>query len=342
MKKETLISISERTGFSITTVSRVLNEKAKKYRISDATIKIIKEEALKCNYEPNLSAQSLRTKKTYTLGLVIPSIDNPFFSNIANVIIREARSYGYTVILTDTMEDEQIEKKTLNSLLSRNIDGIIMVPSGNDPTYLEEICKNQTPIVLIDRYFDNTNLSYVSTDNYLGSFNATQLLISYGHKRILCIQGKKNSVTTKERVRGYHDALQKNGLLEYAMVHGEDFSIQNGYIETKLALNQPQSPTAIFALSNTILLGTLKAINEEGLKIPDDLSVISFDNNIFLDFFNPAISRIGQPIEEIGIISMKILQRIINKEESFSCEKILLPPKMIFRDSIKINDKNKI
>ena len=130
MQKETLITIAERTGFSISTVSRVLNGKAQKYRIADQTVKTITEEARKCNYQPNLTAQSLRTKRTNTIGLMVPSIDNPFFANIANVIIHEARLYKYTVILIDSMENEKDEREGIDSLMSRNIDG----PADATPT----------------------------------------------------------------------------------------------------------------------------------------------------------------------------------------------------------------
>ena len=211
MQKETLITIAERTGFSISTVSRVLNGKAQKYRIADQTVKTITEEARKCNYQPNLTAQSLRTKRTNTIGLMVPSIDNPFFANIANVIIHEARLYKYTVILIDSMENEKDEREGIDSLMSRNIDGIIIVPCGRDAHSLEEAA-TRTPIVLIDRYFPETTLPYVSTDNYLGSYNATRMLLESGHRKIRCIQGPPSSITTIERVRGYSEALQSYGI----------------------------------------------------------------------------------------------------------------------------------
>lgn len=333
MQKETLITIAERTGFSISTVSRVLNGKAQKYRIAAKTVEMITEEARKCNYQPNLTAQSLRTRRTNTIGLVVPSIDNPFFANIANVIIHEARLYRYTVILVDSMENEREEREGINSLMSRNIDGIIVVPCGGDPRVLETAAA-QTPIVLIDRYFRDTTLPYVSTDNYLGSYHATRMLLEMGHRRICCIQGPPASITTIERVRGYRQALQTFGVEELALVSGTDFSIQNGYVETKLALAQAEPPTAIFALSNTILLGTIKAVSEAGLKIPDDLSIISFDNYTYLDFLSPAITRVNQPIEEMGILAVKMLLQILRNKEPGRAQ-ILLPPSLIVRDSVR-------
>ncbi|OUN78954.1 transcriptional regulator [Alistipes sp. An54] len=333
MQKETLITIAERTGFSISTVSRVLNGKAQKYRIGAKTVEIITEEARKCNYQPNVTAQSLRTRRTNTIGLVVPNIDNPFFANIANVIIHEARLYHYTVILIDSMENERDEREGIDSLMSRNIDGIIVVPCGGDSRMLEQAAQ-RTPIVLIDRYFSDTTLPYVSTDNYLGSYNATRMLLEMGHRRICCIQGPPSSITTIERVRGYREALQSYGLEDQARVSGTDFTIQNGYVEAKLAFARAEPPTAIFALSNTILLGTIKAAAESGLRIPDDLSVISFDNYTYLDFLSPAITRVNQPIEEMGILAVKMLFQILRKQDPGRAQ-ILLPPSLIVRDSVR-------
>ena len=266
-KKSTIVSISERTGFSVSTVSRVLNGKAELARISKSTVEAIQEEAKRCNYRPSLLAKGLRTSKTDTIGLVIPSMENLYFANLASTIIRDARAYGYTTVTVDTMEDEHNERNGIESLLARNVDGIIVTPCGQDPEWLENI----------NRY-----------------------LLNNGHENILCIQGTPYSMPVRERVRGYIDALRDKGLDARARIVGDSFSIQNGYLETKLALNSPSRPTAIFALSNTILLGAIKAIKESELVMPDDISAVTFDNNTFLDFIDPPITRMSQPENEIG------------------------------------------
>ena len=148
MSKETLISIAQRTGFSVSTVSRVLSGQAAKYRISEAE---------RCNYTPSLLAKGLRTSRTDTLGLLIPSIDNPYFAHIASIIVHEARAKGYKVILIDTSEDERNEREGVRSLLSRKVDGILIAPAGDDPAFLEATAR-QTPVVCIDRHFAKTSL----------------------------------------------------------------------------------------------------------------------------------------------------------------------------------------
>lgn len=332
-KKSTIVSISERTGFSVSTVSRVLNGKAELARISKSTVEAIQEEAKRCNYRPSLLAKGLRTSKTDTIGLVIPSMENLYFANLASTIIRDARAYGYTTVTVDTMEDEHNERNGIESLLARNVDGIIVTPCGQDPEWLENINRNIAPVVLIDRYFNATELSYVCTDNYQGGYEATRYLLNNGHENILCIQGTPYSMPVRERVRGYIDALRDKGLNARARIVGDSFSIQNGYLETKLALNSPSRPTAIFALSNTILLGAIKAIKESELVMPDDISAVTFDNNTFLDFIDPPITRMSQPVNEIGTLAVKLLLQSINEKQPMGTH-MQLQPQLIVCDSV--------
>jgi LacI family transcriptional regulator len=334
MKKETLITISERTGFSVSTVSRVLGGKANKYRISDKTINVISEEARKCNYTPSLLAKGLRTSKTNTIGLLVPGIENPYFANIASIVISEARKIGYTIVLVDTMESEKNEQEGIESLLARMVDGMIVVPSGSNPEFLESVDR-RTPVVLIDRHFEPTTLSYVTTNNYEGGFEATKYLIDFGHRDILCVCGVHHSMPARERERGYLEALRQNGLENMTRVAGNDFTIQNGYLETKLALNGLRPPTAIFAMSNTILLGAIKAIRESSLRIPDDISIVSFDNYTYLDYLDPAITRVGQRINEMGMLAIKLLQQRIEGDGN-GMAKIQLIPQLIVCNSVSL------
>lgn len=333
MFKETLVSIAERTGFSVSTVSRVLSGKAAKYRISDKTIALIAQEARRCNFTPSLLAKGLRTNRTDTLGLLIPSIDNPYFAHIASIIVQEARTRGYKVILIDTSEDEQNEQEGIRSLISRKVDGILIAPAGGDPAFLESVAQ-QTPVVCIDRCFAKTSLPYVVTDNFRGGREATQYLIDHGHERILCIQGVRHSMPSTERVAGYRQALAENGIKQWAHVVGDGFSIRNGYEQTLRALHVRQRPTAIFALSNTILLGALKAIRELRLRIPDDISVLSFDNYEYLDYLDPSVTRISQPSAEIGAQAMEILLRRISGEAP-QTDQLRLAPSLVACRSVK-------
>ncbi len=331
--KETLSNIAKRTGFSVTTISRVLSGNAEKYRISKKTAELITTDAKKHNYMPSGIAQSLRTNKTNTIGLLLPSLANPYFAEMASFIVSEVHRKGFTTIVIDTMEDENEFNTSILKLYSRGVDGIIAVPCGTDKSLIEEVDKKDIPVVLVDRYFDNSRLSYVATNNYKGGLMATQLLISMGHKRITCIQGAINSTPNKERVKGYIDAMKEADLGDYITVAGNEFSIQNGYLETKMILSENKLPTAIFSLGNTISLGIIKAIKETSLKIPEDLSLISFDNYFYMDYMETPITRISQPTEDMAKLATKIL---FDRIESIptSTSQLKLSPSLIYGESV--------
>ncbi|MCI1639664.1 MAG: LacI family transcriptional regulator [Bacteroidales bacterium] len=338
--KETLSSISQRLGISTATISRVLSGNAKKYRISEKTAAIVTAEASRCHYIPSLAAQSLRTNKTKTIGLLMPKLSNPYFADISSAIISEANSKGYTAIIADTMENVEVQKDCISALLSRKVDGIIAAPCGNDSKIFKEINARIAPVVLIDRYFEDATISYVTSNNYKGAFDATSLLINNGHKNIVCIQGDEASLPNKKRVGGYLDALSTAGLQDNARILGNAFSIQNGYLETKLLLSSSSNrPSAIFALSYTILLGVIKAIKEASLVIPDDISIISFDDNISLDYMTPSISRVGQPTEEMGQLAAKMLFNKLNDNDTNELvSHIELSTELLIRKSVIKNN----
>lgn len=287
------------------------------------------------DYKPNIFAQNLGSNSTHTIGLLVPRIDNPFFANIASIIIREAHKYTYPVMVIDTVENPHEEDAALDTLITRNVDGIIVAPCSESPTRLLEIA-DKKPLVLVDRYYEDADLSYVATDNYAGALEATNLLIANGHRNIMCIQGSPTSITSRMRVKGYSDAMEKAGLKDMINIRGNDYSVQNGYIETKLELMSGRPLTAILALSSTILLGSMKAIEQHGLRVPNDVSIVSFDNNVFLDYLNPSITRVCQPIEDIGVTAVKIMMDFILGLSS-NQPSILLSPTLEVRNSVRMN-----
>ena len=340
--EETLLSIAQRTGFSVSTVSRVLNGGSEKYHISEATAKLIREEAERCNYTPSLLARGLKKQKTYTIGLVVPSLSNPYFADIASAIVKEARNYKYTVVVLDSTENEQIERQDITTLRSRQVDAIIVVPCGTDPKYLEDLDK-RIPVVLVDRYFEKTSLPFATTDNYSGALAATRLLIENGHRDIACIQGVVYSMPNIQRVKGFRDAMTEAGLAGNASVSGNNFSFENGYTQAKILFLKKKRPTAIFALSNTIVMGIIKAAEETGIRIPEDISIVSFDDSPFLDLLSPPITRISQPLNEMGALAFNIIMERLERKGEVGDETAqlrtnaqeFLRPKMIMGKSIK-------
>ena len=304
-EKNNIFTISQRTGYSVSTVSRVLSGKADKFRISQKAVDLITKEANRCNYRPNMAAQTLRTQKSQTVGLLIPGIDNPFFATLAATVIKLLDARGYHTVLADSQESPAEEEQALHMFRSRSVDGIICVPVTPSPQLHEEVSR-ATPVVLIDRYFQETSLPYVCTDNHAGAVMATRFLLERGYSRILAIQGVPSSMPNKERVRGFRDALEGHEV--QSAIAGDAFSVENGYRETLAAFSGGQRPfDALFAFSSTILLGAVQALRQLHLQVGRDIGVISFDNNGFLDFMDPAVTRVEQPLREVGELAVDIL-----------------------------------
>ena len=225
LAKTTLAAIAERTGYSVSTVSRVLSGNAGKYRISQSAVERVTREARRCGYRPNLVAQSLRTRQSQTVGLVVPGIDNPFFATLSSIVIAQLDARGYHTLLADSRESEEEEREALEMFQDRGVDGIIAIPVASSPEFHEEVGQN-VPLVLLDRYFQKTTLPYVCTDNYAGAYMAAKYLVDKGYKRILAIQGMPSSMPNRERVRGFLDAIDGRGV--ESKVVGDAFSVENG------------------------------------------------------------------------------------------------------------------
>jgi len=329
----TIKTVAERTGFSTTTVSRVLNGTYRKYRVSEITAAGIIAEAKKLGYIPNQAAVNLRKRTNNTIGLVVPSLSNPFFSTIASVISKAFYLRNYSVYMVDCDENEENERQILSSVSGQNLDGLIVIPSSTDHKHLDRLVAARLPIIFIDRYFEGLPIPYVSTNNYIGALTAVRLLASRGHEKIACIQGNPLVISNKERVRGYFDGISMEGL-NYSYVSGSEFTQQAGYEEMNRILDANEKPTAIFAFSDTLTLGVLQALNERGLKVYDDISLLSFDNSRYLDFLETPITSIAQPVKQIAERAVTLLlERLDNPH--IDQESILFAPKLIERKSIK-------
>jgi len=333
--RATLKQISDDLGFSMSTISRVLNGKASKYRISKKTETIILDAAREINFTPNQLARGLRLQKTQTIGLVIPDISNPFFSSIARSVEIEARKKDYSIVLCDSQDNTFIEKDSINVLMSRKVDGFVICPIGEGSKHIAQVIENNIPLVIIDRQLPGLNCSSVITDNYNGALEAVDFLIELGHKKIACIQGLINSTVNKDRVKGYKDALKKHNIrFDSSSLLGDSFGKQNGYLGAKLLLSKASKPTAIFCLSNLIAMGAMEAIMQEGLQIPEDISLLSFDDHPYSEFLSPPMTTIAQQNTNMGKIAVKILFDQINSSEPVKPLEVKLPTKLIIRRSV--------
>ena len=332
-QKANINDIAIKSGLSITTVSRVLNGKAEQYRIGEKSQQKVHEAAKELNYIPNHFAANLRTGKSKTIALIVPSLNNPFFADLTSNINAEIRKSGYTTMIADSDENLEVEKMVLWQMMSRNVDGLIIAPCSYQWNHIKHLYDLGFPAICIDRYFEDLEIPFVSTDNYDGAYHATKHLIENGHSKIACIQGVQHSTPNKLRVKGFKNAMEESGLQDY-IVTGDDFSLQNGYLETRLLLYQKRIPTAIFTLSNTIALGCMKALKEMNIRIPEDISLITFDDHPYLEYLETPLSCIAQPVSDICKIAVKFLFSQINKEENKN-KQVLLKPQMKLKKSVK-------
>jgi len=331
----TLESIAQTLGISRTTVSRVLTGQAARYRISEATREQVLQTAMEMGYVPDQLARGLRTRRTNTIGLVIPDISNPFFSTIARNIESQARKAGCSIILSDSQEDTQLEIESLRVLQGRKVDGLIICPVGEEYAHLKPITESGLPMVIVDRYFPEIECPYVVSDNYHGAMQAVGHFFEMGHRRVAFIQGRIDTSVNKDRVRGYRDAHDEAGLIvDENLIVGDSFGKRNGYIGAKLLLTRDPRPTAIFCASNLISLGAMSALQEEGLSIPDDVSLISFDEQPYSEYLATPMTTVAQQTSEVGEIAFKLLQSQIKNGYDGKGEGIVLPTELVFRQSV--------
>lgn len=319
---------------SVSTVSRVLNHKATKYRISSDTEEAILRVAKELKYRPNQLARGLRLKKTNTIGLIAPDVSNPFFAYIIKRVQKVAHDLGYSLIVCNTDENVELERDHVNLLYRKRVDGLIAMPVGQEYDHFQEMLDKDIPMVLLDRCFDEIAVNTVVVDNYLGAYEAVSHLVEMGHERIAFVQGLPGTYTNTERLRGYRQALTDHDLaVDESLIVGGDYRQENGFIETKLLMNRDDRPTAIFATSDLITLGALQTIAEEGLSVPGDISLLTFDDFDFAPFLKCPLTAVRQPKEAMGEMAVKLLVEDL-RNGAQSTKRIVLKPSLVQRASV--------
>ena len=336
MKKITIKDIAIEARVSISTVSFVLNNKGKKMGISAAVIKKVEEIAEKLHYKPNMIASSLRTGKTRSIGLIVEDISNQFFSDLARIIEDEAKKLGYRVFYCSTGCDDDRSAELIQSLLQANVDGFIITPTENLEKSIEDLLIIKKPVVLIDRYFPNQNVSHVVMDNYEGAYTATKFLIEKGHRNIAVVNNTSGMIQMGLREKGYADALKE------VSAYNENFIIRldyNNSEESKIAdlihfFENNKEINAVLFLTNYMGLAGLQAFRKMGQRIPEDISVISFDDHDSFRLHTPSISVIAQPIEKIAQKAVEMLMAQMTDEKPYEIEKVLQKGELVIRESV--------
>jgi LacI family transcriptional regulator len=278
--------------------------------------------------------KSLRTQE---LGLIVPDLSHCFLAELARTIIAKARSHGLSVTVRDSLEDDACEKECIRALSELDLDGLILLPVGREFKHVQQLARQERPLVVIDRIMPNLDCHCVGVDNYRAAFNAVQYLIARGHSRIACIQRLPDSWISGERVRGYRNAHQRHGLsVDESLLVGSDYGQRNGYLETKKLLQHEAPPTAIFALSHLSTLGVLRALREHHICIGDEMSVIGFDDLPNAEYFAEPITTVHQPIMEMAGTAVDLLVAQIESKKTLEPMTVLLPTSLVRRESVRI------
>ena len=328
MKYITLRMVAEKAGVSVNTASRAINNKPD---INIKTKKLVLKIAKELGYIRNAAAVALRTKKTGTVGVVIEDNRNPFYAEVLNGMEVAAREKNYHIIFANTQRDYKKEEEAINLLLAKRVDGLLIAPVQDRDDDIKNLIEANIPFVIVGRDFENIELDAVYNDEVKGGFLATEYLIKKGHKSIALIDGFLHKSPAKGRLEGYKKALKKYGIsMDDALVSVGDIDVKDGYERTKQLFEKELDFTAIFAYNDMMAFGAMQAIREKGLRIPEDIGLIGYDDIPFCSLMDPALTTIRLKKQELGIESVKLLLSHINGNRK-KPKKIMLDVDIIAR-----------
>lgn len=340
-KKVSLKDIAKKAGVSTALVSYTLNNKEKEGRVGKEMAKKIRAIAEELQYRPNQIAKSLKSGTTQTLGVIVADISNPFFANIARVMEDEAKTRGYNVIFGSS--DENVDKSwdLIKVLQDRQVDGFIIAPSEGTEKQIAFLKDNNFHVVLIDRVLPNISANCVLTDNYSAVYDAVGHLLDNGHRKIGMIASDIQLNHMLERTQAYRDALTKAKIpfneKWLQTIKYKDIKREVDYAVEQVLL--PKDPvTAVLFATNTLGLNGLRKINQMGLKVPDELSIVCFDESEAFDLFYCPITYVRQPLQEIARTSVNMLIDQIDNDD-MEVKKTIIKSDLIIRESSGVNKR---
>lgn len=326
----TITDVAKKAGVSTTTVSHVIN---KTRYVSKELVDRVNAVIEELNYQPSSLARSLRTRSSGTIGIVIPDNTNPFFAEVVRGIEGFCYEQGYSVFLCNSDGRPDKEYHYLQLLIEKNVDGLVLVSSGDDQDSQELLAKAETPCVIIDREVELVRADSVLIDNHLGGYMATTHLVELGHRSIGCITGPSQVTPSWQRRQGYTQALVDNGIeVDESLVIPGDFKSASGYDGLFHLMKRKSVPTAVFVCNDIMAIGAMAAAREMAIDVPEELSIVGFDNIALASWVVPQLTTIAQPKRELGETGAELLLKRIKKENSQNSA-IVLRPNLVVRQS---------
>jgi LacI family transcriptional regulator len=327
----TIRDVARAAGVSTMTVSRVINSSG---YTSLETRARVKHAIAELGYVPNAVARHLRSKQTMTIALVLSDITNPFFTTIARGVEDVAGPRGFGVMFCNTDESETEEMSYLGMLIQRQVDGVLLVPAGNSTAPFRLLRAQKVPVVVIDRRVPSRGVDQVRCDSVAGAHVLARHLTDLGHRRIAMLSGRRTISTAVDRVAGYQRALREVGAdLDPQLVRYGGYGLAGGYKMAQEVLASTPRPTALLAANNFIAFGALRALREVGLRVPDDMSLVCFDDLPEEWLIDPFLTVVDQPAYEMGRQAAELLFERLEPGIHTAARSIIMPGKFIVRRS---------
>ncbi|WP_315926911.1 LacI family DNA-binding transcriptional regulator [Mesorhizobium sp. SP-1A] len=328
-----MLHVAEAARVSVATVSAYINGSA---TVSPELSARIGKAIHDIGYKRNAIARSLKIGTTRTIGLTVPHITNPFFTDVVSVIQQAFDRAGYAVMLCCTDEDLSNQDDQIRLLLDRMVDGLIVARVGEGAFLKEVVERTSVPVVLLDRVCEGVDTDSVVLDNRQAVFDAISYLLSLGHRRIGYISGPFGISPMQERMAGYGDALREAGLaVDESLVRFGNFHEADGYNATMQLLSRHDRPSAIFSANNPMVVGAMKAIRDIGLACPQDVSVACFDDFPWADVFSPQLTTVAQPVQAIGEQAANLLLNRLHGNRETPPRKLVLKGRLMVRNSCR-------
>ena len=322
--------VARRAGVAPITVSRVIINNS---YVSDKTRQRVETAINELAYVPNALGSSLRSKRTMTLALVLSDITNPFWTTVARGVEDTAHEYGYHIFIGNTDESPEKQSDYLTFMLQKQVDGFLLVPASSNVTASDIFQRQRVPFVVLDRQILGSNYDSVRSDSQDGAYKLARYLLELGHKRIAVITGRHDNSAANDRVRGFLQAVKESGLDEDQQVYWGEFSQETGYEFTRVILQSKPRPTAIFATNNFIAIGVMRALGDEKLRVPEDMSVVAFDDLPAAITIDPFFTVASQQAYEMGKKATELLIARLADEAPKEPQEIILPVDIIIRRS---------
>ncbi len=327
----TIRDVAHRAGVSTMTVSRVVNKSG---YTSDETRSRVERAIDDLGYVPNALARHLRSKQTRTVALVLSDITNPFFTTMARGVEDFAAANEFAVMFCNTDESEAEEMASLHMLIERQIDGVLLVPGGSSAAPFQLLRRHGVPVVVLDRRAASRGVDQVRSDSEDGAYQLTRHLLDLGHRRIALLSGRRTISTAADRIAGYRRALAEVGVpFDARLVRNAGFSTRAGYAMAREVIDAQPRPTAIFAANNFIAFGAIPAIREAGLAVPDDISVVCFDDVPSAWLVDPFLTCVEQDAYSMGRQAAELLLTRLASSRPVRRRSIILPVRLLVRRS---------